>query len=67
MRLCNVVCLQIEEKMPSKFGIVLDGWTRQDKTYYVGIFVHYVVEGVFKRLLIAICPPEHPTLQTVTT
>jgi hypothetical protein len=57
MRLSNVVCLQIKDEMPSKFGIVLDGWTGQDKIYYAGIFAHYVVEGVFKRLLIAICPP----------
>ena len=54
--------------MPSKFGIVLDGWTGKDKTYYVGIFAHYVAEGVFKRPLIAICPwSKHATLQTVTT
>ena len=56
MRLSNVICLHIEDKM-QKIGIVLDGWTDQDKTYYVGIFAHYVVDGVFKRLPIAICPP----------
>ena len=57
MRLSNVVCLHIKEEMPTKIGIVLDGWTGQDKVYYVGIFAHYVVDGVFKRPLIAICPP----------
>jgi hypothetical protein len=57
MRLANVIYRHIKAEMPDKFGLLLDGWNGNDKTYYIGIYVHYVVDGVLKRPLIAICPP----------
>jgi hypothetical protein len=46
MRLSNMVFLKIKQEMPDKFGLLLDGWNGNDKTYYVGIYAHYVINGV---------------------
>ena len=56
--LSDQVCLEIKKDLPQRFGIMIDGWKGNDKTYYIAIFAIYVDRGENKKMpLLAICPP----------
>ena len=43
----------IREALPSKFGLIFDGWTGSNGDYYVAVFASYSEKTISKKVLIS--------------